>query len=98
MSLQEDAVTAAKEAHPVDLYTPLGAAKRHRVPYAQGYIAGARRAVTDEEVDAAARAINPEAWKVWDQAEEDVVDTRSIIVYRSRQQARTALEAARAVR
>jgi len=66
-----------------------------RTPYAQGYIAGARALVTDAEVDAAARAINPVAWRAYD---EPRVDERDLIVEHSRQQARAALEAARAAR
>lgn len=91
MSLEMEATKAAEVALPVEP----GSSIRSRIPYAAGYLAGARRPVTDEEVDAAARAINPEAWRAYDHPDAENAEE---IVYRSRVQARAALAAARAVR
>lgn len=68
-----------------------------RTPYAIGYLAGARREVTEQEVEAAARSLNPAAWMIYDQGRERN-EERDLIVHRSLVQARAALEAARAAR
>lgn len=97
------AIAAARAAYPHDVSRE-GEARMKQVPYASGYVAGHAAAtaegepVTEREIDAAARAINPRAWEVYDQAGDAELAEKLAIVHRSREQARAALEAARAVR
>lgn len=95
MSLEQEAKAAAEAEYPIDLWTSAREAKPMRVPYAHGYQAGRTAPITDLEVDAAARALNPEAWNVYDDPR---AAERDMIVEGSRTAARAALEAARAAR